>query len=452
MTMKRSMIYNLLAQGSVFVVGLFNAILSAQVLGTEGKGQLAIYLLAIDMGIVLLILGLSQALQYYASREEFRGPKTINTALVYSVGCAVVFGVMVQTMFWLGQGSRVLPQPFDSNLFRVLITVHFLHQFFGHLIIAVINSHKLFVQTSKIQMASVAFTLAIYAGLFLVHRTGTREVFANSFYFALATMAITRIVMAVFVYFKHIHRRVDRGTAYRWELLDSTRIRILVAFGVFPWISTFMIRGVQRADFWFVEHFEGLESLGLYSVASNLGETLFLLPNTLGLVLLSFVADPETRERSTERTAMIARLFFVTMIVGAVAISPFSSWFFGFAFGPDFRDSGPIFNLLLWGIVPYSLATVLIGFLTGANQVRQVLVAASAGLILTLTLDVLLVPRFGMAGAAGARGVALNVMTWYLVIRFQRTTGIKYRDFLFPKAADLGEIARLLKRKDPTDG
>ena len=52
MTMKRSMIYNLLAQGSVFVFGLFNAVLSAQVLGTEGKGQLAIYLLAIDMGIV----------------------------------------------------------------------------------------------------------------------------------------------------------------------------------------------------------------------------------------------------------------------------------------------------------------------------------------------------------------------------------------------------------------
>ena len=448
MTMKRSMIYNLIAQGSVFVFGLFNAILSAQVLGTEGKGQLAIYLLAIDMGIVLLMLGLSQALQYYASREEFRGPKTINTALVYSVGCAVVFGVMVQTMFWLGQGSRVLPQPFDSSLFRVLITVHFLHQFFGHLIIAVINSHKLFVQTSKIQMASVAFTLAMYAGLFLVHRTGTREVFANSFYVALATMAITRIGMAVFVYFKHVHRGVHRGTAYRLELLDFTRVKILVAFGVFPWISNFMIRGVQRADFWFVEHFEGLDSLGLYSVASNLGETLYLLPNTLGLVLLSFVADPETRERSTERTAMIARLFFVTMIVGAVAFSPFSSWFFGFAFGPDFRASGPIFNLLLWGIVPYSLATVLIGFLTGANQVRHVLVAASAGLILTLALDVLLVPRFGMAGAAGARGVALNVMTWYLVIRFHRTTGIKYRDFLFPKAADLGEIARLMKKED----
>ena len=148
---------------------------------------------------------------------------------------------------------------------------------------------------------------------------------------------------------------------------------------------------------------------------------------------------------------MISRLFFMTMIVGAVAFSPVSSWFFEFAFGTGFRGSGHIFNLLLWGIVPFSLATVMMGFLTGANQVRHILFAASAGLILILVLDVLMVPRFGMTGAASARGAALNVMTWYLVIRFHRTTGIAYRDFLFPKAADLGEIARLLKRKDPTD-
>ena len=448
MTMKRSMMYNVLAQGAVFVFGLINAVLSAQVLGTQGKGQLAIYLLAIDMGVVLMILGLGQALQYYAAREEFHGPKTVNTVLLYSVGSAVVFGVLVQLLFWLGQGSRVLPQPFDSSLFRGLITVHFLHQFFGHLIIGLINSHKLFVQTSKIQMASVTLTLVMYVGLFIVHRTGTQQVFANSFYFALAASSVIRIGMAFFVYFKHVHRP---GTPHRLEFLDLTGMRKLVAFGVFPWISGFMIRGVLKADFWFIQHFEGLNNLGLYSTASNLGETLYLVPNTLGLVVLSFVADPETREKSTERTAMIALLFFLTMIIGAVSFSPISSWFFGLAFGPDFRASGPIFNLLLWGIVPFSLATVMIGFLTGANQVRHILLAASAGLILTIVLDVLMVPRFGMSGAAGARGVALNVMTWYLVVHFHRTTGIAYRDFLFPKAADLSQFARLLKRRDPTD-
>jgi O-antigen/teichoic acid export membrane protein len=284
----------------------------------------------------------------------------------------------------------------------------------------------------------------MYVGLFVVYRAGSHDVFVDYFYFALAASAIARIGMAVFVYAKHVHRP---GTRYRFELLDSGRVRTLLVFGFFPWMSHLMLRGLLRADFWFVQHFEGLERLGLYSVASNLGETLYLVPNTLGLVVLSYMADPETRGRTTEQTAMIARLFFPMMLIGAVAFSTVSSWFFGFAFGPEFRESGPVFNLLLWGIVPFSLATVMTGFLTGANQVRHILIAASAGLFLTLVLDVLLVPRFGLTGAAIGRGVGLNAMTWYLVVRFHRTTGTAYRDFMLPKASDVSRVIDLLKRK-----
>ena len=444
MSMRRAMSYNVIAQGAVFLFGLINAVLSAQVLGAEGKGQLAIYLLAIDMGIVLLTLGLAQALQYYASREEFRGPRTLNTAVLYALFCAVLFGALVQLMFWLGQGNRVLPQPFDSPLFRGLITVHFLHQFFGHLIIGLVNSHKLFVQTSKIQIISITLTSIIYAGLFVVHRIGSQEVGADAFYFALATSAIVRIWVAVFVYVKHIH---PRGTPHGFALLDRARLRVLLAFGFFPWASGFMMRAAQKVDFWFLQHFEGLEALGVYSVASNLGETLYLVPNTLGLVVLSYVADPETRESSTARTAMIARIFLPTMIIGGLAFSVISPSFFGTAFGPEFRASGAIFNLLLLGIVPFSVAALLIGFLTGANQVRHVLIAASVGLVLILALDAVLVPRFGVVGAAAGRGAALNAMTWYLVMRFHKTTGISYRDFLIPKAQDLRQIGCLLRRK-----
>ena len=70
----------------------------------------------------------------------------------------------------------------------------------------------MFVQTSKIQIVRVALTMVLYAGLFVVHRAGTQDVFANYFYFA--TSAIVRIAMAVFVYAKHVHQRgFQRGSA-----------------------------------------------------------------------------------------------------------------------------------------------------------------------------------------------------------------------------------------------
>ena len=113
-----------------------------------------------------------------------------------------------------------------------------------------------------------------------------------------------------------------------------------------------MMRAVLKLDFWFVQVFQGLDTLGLYSVASNIGETLYLVPNTLGVVVLSFIADRTTRDDATHRTATMCRLFFVPMIALAVFVSPFSSDLFEFAFGAEFRGSGPLLNVLLLGIVP----------------------------------------------------------------------------------------------------
>ena len=96
MTMKRSLAYQLLAQGGVFVFGFANAVLSAKVLGTEGKGQLAIYMLAMEMGAALMMVGMSQALQYHAARNGFRSQKPLNTAVVFGAACTAIFFLAVQ--------------------------------------------------------------------------------------------------------------------------------------------------------------------------------------------------------------------------------------------------------------------------------------------------------------------------------------------------------------------
>ena len=149
---------------------------------------------------------------------------------------------------------------------------------------------------------------------------------------------------------------------------------------------------------------------GSISVASNIGETLCLIPNTVGIVVLSFAADPATQEDSGHRTATAARLVFCTMFVGALLMAPVSSSFLGFAFGPDFRASGPLFNVLLWEIVPFSLANIIIGYLLGTKRLKPVVVSASIGLAVLVGLDFALVPQMGAAGAAVGRAVALNVM------------------------------------------
>ena len=442
MTMKRSLGYQLLAQGGVFVFGFANAVLSAHVLGTDGKGQLAIYMLAIEMGAALMMVGMSQALQYHASRNGFRSQKPLNTALVFAAACTAVFFLIVQVAFFLGQGDSVLPAPFNTTFFRWLIAIHFFHLFFGTLLGSILNSYKLFEQGSKISLVSIILLFALYVGFFFLDRSGLRDVLVNYYYFGLASVAILTVWMRLRVYFKYVPAA---GVSPVWELLPRSHLLKLASFGLFPWISLFLMRAVLRVDFWFVQAFRGLDTLGLYSVASNIGETLYLVPNTLGVVVLSFIADPATRDDATDRTATMCRLFFVPMIAGAVLVSPFSSDLFEFAFGAEFRGSGPLLNVLLLGIVPFSLTMIIMGYLTGADQLKPMVVSAAMALVLTIGLDVALVPRMGAMGAAIARVIALNAMTWYLVVSFRHTSGLPYRRFLWPSRADVGVVWGLLR-------
>jgi O-antigen/teichoic acid export membrane protein len=446
MTMKRSLAFNLLGQGGVFLFGFTNAVLSARILGAEGKGQLAIYLLAVELGAVVTMVGMAQAFQYYASRDRFRSQKTLNTAAVIAALGAAGFLLAVQVVFLLGQGDRILPAPFNTPIFRGVIAIHLFYQIFGTLLAALLNSYKLFEQTSKVALASIVFLSLIYLAFFLIHREGSQEVLVNYFYFSLLAAAILNVGLGLWVYRKYIPAA---GASASWGLLAGPQLRRLAAFGLFPWVSVFMMRAVAKLDYWFVEGFLGLHTLGLYSAASNIGETLYLVPNTVGVVVLSFIADPETRVDSTHRTATMARLFFVVMIVGAVALSMVSSDLFAFAFGDEFRASGPILNMLLWGIVPFGLATILIGYLTGAKQLKVILASASMGLALTILFDLLLIPELGVQGAAISRVIAFNVMTWYLVMHFKRTSGLPYRRFLLPSRADIAVIRKLLSRSNP---
>lgn len=446
MSMKRSLAFAVGSQGFIFLFGFSNAVLSAQILGPEGKGQLAIYMLALDLGAALMVLGMNQALHYHAARGDFATPRTLNTAMVFAALCATAFLVLLQGAFVVGQGGRFLPAPFNSGVFRGLITAHFFLSFSWMLLGAILNSHKLFKEGYRVTLISISCLCCLYAGLLALQRFGLVEVTVAHIYACLVSVALMSLVLGLRVYSSDV-RLISKTPG---GLLKRREILTLASFGVFPWISQFMMRAVAKIDYWFVEVFVGLEALGQYSVAANIGETLYLIPNTIGIVVLSFIADPETRVDSTHRTATMARLFFPTMLVGAVVVSTFSTEMFSFAFGPDFAGAGPIFNVMLWGIVPFSLGTICLGYLIGANQLKPVVAAAAMGLALTIVLNLVLIPRFGIIGAAATRALAFSAMTAFLVVRFKRVSGLPYSRFLWPSRADIAVIRKLLTRRRQT--
>jgi O-antigen/teichoic acid export membrane protein len=102
-------------------------------------------------------------------------------------------------------------------------------------------------------------------------------------------------------------------------------------------------------------------------------------------------------------------------------ILAFSSYFFiPLIFGEDFTRSILPFCIILPGIVFLSLQILLSAYFSGKGEIKTNLMTSIVLLTAILILDLLLIPRFGIIGAAIASCIAYSIsglFTFYLYCR-----------------------------------
>jgi O-antigen/teichoic acid export membrane protein len=126
--------------------------------------------------------------------------------------------------------------------------------------------------------------------------------------------------------------------------------------------------------------------------------------------------------------------FLVTMIaVGAALIAkPFVIT----VYGPEFAPSVLPFLLLLPGVMILSLGKILANDLAGRGKPEYWTIGAWVSLGLTLVLDLLLIPHWGIAGAAVASSLSYTLGAAIVVGAFRKITKIGFKEITVLERAD----------------
>jgi len=74
------------------------------------------------------------------------------------------------------------------------------------------------------------------------------------------------------------------------------------------------------------------------------------------------------------------------------------------------------------------------------------IVAAIIALVLNVGLNLVLVPRYGISGAALAHGLSYGVAALTLLVAFVRDSGHSVRETLIVRPAEIGEMANAARR------
>src|SRR5262249_41631492 len=186
--------------------------------------------------------------------------------------------------------------------------------------------------------------------------------------------------------------------------------------------------------------FVDVTAVGYYSGATTMSEMTWQLPLVMSTVLfpttaaLSSSSGARGSARGCRRLLLILVICLFALFLGA---QPILVLLFGRAFLPALI---PLW-LLLPGAAGFAVYKTLYSYLLGNGKPAVGVVSAGIALIVTVTLDLLLIPRIGIMGAALTSSIAYCVNGLIVLLAFAFYTRVNPLEAVVPTPRDIQDLS-----------
>jgi len=178
-----------------------------------------------------------------------------------------------------------------------------------------------------------------------------------------------------------------------------------------------------RVELFVLELYDGVASVGIYSIAMQAAEAMWLIPAAIATA----VTGPAVHDDEADATRLVARSALKSLLytgAAAVVVGGAAPFLIPLLFGEDFDGAARPLAFLLPGVVLYAPVTVLVVYLSVRHARPHLSLAVSVvAAVVTAALAFALIPSHGLEGAAiaSAAGYAVgSALAWLLFRRVAR--------------------------------
>ena len=213
-------------------------------------------------------------------------------------------------------------------------------------------------------------------------------------------------------------------TTSKWRV-DMPLLGRMIQYGLKFHVSILVGIIIIRADLLVVNHYRGAAEAGVYSVASQFGLMLMLLPGVIATLLFPRITSEQ--DARGETTCQVTRYTTFIMFLCCVAAVPLSL-LLPLVYGAAFSEATALLLILLPGVYLLGLESVLVQHFNALGIPRAIPIYWVITLVLNLFLVFTLVPRYGAVGAALASTICYAVIFALVAIHFQTSTGRSFSE------------------------
>jgi PST family polysaccharide transporter len=219
------------------------------------------------------------------------------------------------------------------------------------------------------------------------------------------------ILAALFLFFTNSSYKI----AHKW-FFDSKYAKSILSDSWPFLLSAVSIFLYTRIDSFIIKKLIGSADLGIYTASLNISTMLPVLPMILFNVLMPVVSKIK-KESEKDYTLFLSRIFRSFSIIGIL----FSLFIYLFAFdivhilyGNEYINSVKILRVHIFSNVFIYIGIAQNFWIINENKGRLNIIKTTTGVILSITLNLILIPQLGLIGAA-ISAVIVQLISSFLI-------------------------------------
>ena len=401
-------------------------ILVTRVTGAHGRGVYTLVYALANLAAMITALGISWAGIYYIGKRLFPLADVVSTLLTVSMAAAGVAMAGLAAAYFLFRTTYFQDIDLTDALIMLALTAIIQLMTTSSSIVLGLNRPLHFAGLSLTQFG-VALVIQVILAV-------AGSLTATSALVALGTGAVCSGVIGLVLVGREVPLRLG---------IHSKILRSFLNFGIRGYAANLMMFLNYRLDSLIVNGLLGIVSVGYYSIATAMAETLWYGANALALVMFPHVSSLERKE-ADRITPVVCRNVVFMSLIGAVVMFAVSHQLILFIFGSGMTPALHPLWLLLPGIVTLTAAKVIASYLSGIGKPIYSTYIAAASLILTIALDLALIPRYGISGAAIASSIVYTCTAAVSVWIFRFESGAGLLETLVVRPVDFVRYRRVL--------
>jgi len=420
---RKSVLTFILQVAQVAVLVAVN-ILVTRITGASGKGVFTLMSLLVTLTGSMLSLGVNWAAIYFTGRDAFPRRDLVSTVLTCTLLSSLVSILVIAIAFAALRHSYFMSIS-DAQLLVTLALLPMV-QLTTSVQMIILGTNRP-MHFAGLSLAQWAVTLAIQIGFAVAGRlTPTTALVAWAFGAAVSLAWGLRLL--------------SRDAPLRLGIRRDV-VRRLLGFGIKGYAANLMMFFNYRLDSLIVNGLVGVASLGIYSIAVSLAEVIWYAAGAIGTVMFPHVTGLERREADRVTPIVTRNVYFITLL-GVVAMFALSRWVILLAFGQAMLPALIPLWLLLPGILSLSGSKVIASYLSGIGRPEYATAIAGGTVVITVILDLLLIPRYGIAGAAVASSIVYTAAAIASVYALRRESGASVLQTILIQPQDIGYYRR----------